>query len=773
MDSPISVQINDGAKPQKRRRANDPSRKRDKASEIVLPIAEETERQVLGTFLLVPESFEKAIEAGLTTRLFALRSHQTIYAALLDMRGRSWEFTPKTISDYLQSQHKLEQVGGMAYIASLIDGRYAQPERLSGLIKQLEDVNYKREATKRADELRLMASNGATPAEIEDFLDGFQRTHVGTKEYMIAPTGMFLREPSKFGFGFENKRLTNFAAKIVRELIEDDGSSEEQRIFEMEITLKNETRRIEVPSSKFLTMAWPTSMLGAEATVWPGKADQARCAIQLLSPVIQKKTVYAHTGWRRIEDQWAYLHGGGAITGTGNRNDVSVRLPHSMRFFLLPSPATKKDVPAAYKSALDLLDAFPLHLTVPVLGAIWAAICGDPDYSVYVTGQSGCFKSELTGIAQSFFGAGFNRVTMPANWDDTANVLHAKSFTAKDAVMVIDDFAPNGLKRHDEELHAKAERVFRAAGNRTGKGRLQSDMSERISKEPRGMLVCSGEDLPRGMSLQARLLIVPIEKGEIKSAALSTMQRKAAAGDFALSLSTFLSHFARNYENIKRRFDDDRISFRDQLAQKLNGHSRQPTTTAHLAAAWRSWLLAAHDEKAVSTTDAAELWRDIWKLLTESGSDQKDLQGSLHPADHFLGLLRSSLVSGRGNVQTIDGEAPEAFPKLCGWRNGQPLGECVGWVDEGRLYLEMDTAYGVANAQGLRNGEGLAVTKKTLVKRLDERGLIVVKDAGRGRGCRVPKIRVDAVAIPLNAIFAHAEGGTLPPLDQLDQLDQK
>lgn len=724
-----------------------------KSDEIVLPYAEETEREVLGILILEPTAIERATEAGLSNRLFQSERHKAFFTALHTMKGKGKEITAMSLLDHLRQNHLEEKVGGLAYVASLIDGKVAGSSRLVGLIANLSDIAYKREAVKKAEKLREMAGNGATRAEIEDYLDSFERTAAVSSNYALTSTGLIRRRPAAYGAGMETERLTNFGAKITRELIEDDGSSEEQRIFELEVLLKGERRTVEVPASKFGMMAWPTAQLGAEAIIFPGKADHARCAIQSLSPQIAKKTIFAHTGWREIEGEWCYLHGGGAITSKGNRHDISVRLPHSLRFMLLPEPAEGKARAEAYRAALAFLRAFPLQLTVPVLGSVWAAILGDPDYSVYVTGQSGCFKSELTGLAMSFFGQGFNRLTMPANWDDTANVLGSKSFTSKDAILCIDDFAPNGQKRHDEELHAKAERVFRAAGNRAGKGRLQSDMTERVSKEPRGMLISSGEDLPRGMSLQARLLIVPIEKGEIKPDALTIEQRKAAAGEFARATSTFLSYMASRYQKIKDTFAANRITFRDQLATQLKGHSRQPTTTAHLAAAWHAWLAAATDEKALTTKEAAALWAEIWKLLTHSGDEQKELQGSVHPVDHFLTLLQSVLISGRAHLQTTDGDEPNEIGKLCGWRNGQPNGNCLGWIEDDVLYLAMDAAYAAANEQGHRNGEGLAVTKSTMTKRLDERGLICLRDEGRGRTIRVPKLRISAIAIPLTAVF--------------------
>ena len=722
------------------------------SKEIELPLAEGAECQTLGLFLVGGVGLlQKAVESGLSVNLLQIPSNKMIFTAMTDVQSRGWELNPKTLQDALKGRHQLEKIGGPARISELMDGMAHGPSALPGLIKQLQDIAYKREAAKKGEALLRMAGNGASPAEIEEFLDSIPRSQTIKQSYYLTQNGIWWRKPGRYGV--ESEQVTDFLAKIVSEVIADDGSSEEQRIFELEVTVRGETRRLEVPSSKFDSMSWVTSQLGAKAGVCPGKGDHARYAIKQLSPSFASRVVYAHTGWRQIGDDWSYLHGAGGITAEGNRSDIAVRLPHSLRFFVLPDPAKGDAIQKAFGSTLKFLNAFPRVLTVPLLGAVFGAAMGEIDYSVYVVGQSGCFKSEITGLTQAFFGAGFNRLTMPSNWDDTANVLLSKLFTAKDAIAVIDDFAPNGNKKHDDDLHAKAERVFRAAGNRTGRGRLQSDMTERLAKEPRAMLISSGEDLPRGMSLQARLLIIPIDKGMITSEALTKMQTAAAKGELAASLSTFLSRLASDRDKIKSQFDKDRLSFREKLNKAPQGHARQATTTAHLAASWRVWLKVAVDAKAISKDEGETFWKEIWRTLAQAGKDQQSQQASLHPADHFVHLLRSALVSGRANLQTIDGGQPSEIGHLCGWRDGKPGGECVGWVEEKILYLEMKSAYGVANAQGYRNGEGIAVSESTLVKRLDEKGLITVKDTGRGNKTRTPRTRIDAVAIPLSAIF--------------------
>lgn len=738
--------------PVQRRRANDPTRI-SPSHELTFPIARETEQEVLGIFLLQPDAIQKAIEAGLSEGLFWLQSHKTIFSAMKHVLDKGWTLTPKTLSDYLQGQHALEKVGGMAYIAELIDGSVSGTERLGGMIQQLKDIDYKRLVMRKSAELQKVAGNGASPAEIEEVIESIPRTYTTVQQYSLTSAGLIFRKPAKFGFGFENERLTNFGAKIVSELIEDDGSADERRFFEIEVSLKSTTRRIEVPASKFASMLWPVSEIGAEAIIFPGKTDHARCAIQTLSPNITKRTAYAHTGWRKIEDQWCYLHGAGAITGNGNRSDLSVRLPGSIRAFRLPDPATKKDLKGAYDIITKFLDAFPHHITVPVLGSVFASVLGDPDYSLYLTGQSGSFKSEMTSLSMAFFGADFKRLQLPSNWHSTSNSILDLGFTMKDALCVIDDFAPTGQRMHDDKLHTKAEEVFRAAGNRASKGKLGVDHKQRESKEPRCLYQSSGEDIPKGTSLQARLYIVPIEKGEIGVKELSAAQEKAKSGVYAKSLATFISYVARNYDQIKNQFGIDCVKLRDKLTAGNDGHSRKPTMMAHLLAAWRAWLKAAHDQKLINTQTRDKLWKMIWMTIDKTGNAQKEHQSSLHPADHFLELLRSALFSGHAHLQSVEGDEPQEG-RMCGWRNKQPLGECIGCIDGDITYLDPRSSYIVANSQGFRGGEGLAVTQTTMWKRLDERGMIVIKDKHRFNKTRMPRTGNPAIAINTSSIFA-------------------
>jgi len=51
-------------------------------------------------------------------------------------------------------------------------------------------------------------------------------------------------------------------------------------------------------------------------------------------------------------------------------------------------------------------------------------------------------------------------------------VVEGLLFCAKDAVVVVDDFAPCGSQYDIARIHQRADRVIRAQGNHTGRGRI-------------------------------------------------------------------------------------------------------------------------------------------------------------------------------------------------------------------------------------------------------------------------------------------------------------
>jgi len=92
--------------------------------------------------------------------------------------------------------------------------------------------------------------------------------------------------------------LANFTARIVGDLLLDDGE-QEQREFAMEAELGGRILAFPVPAAEFGRMNWVLRRLGPQAIVYPGQQQHARAAIQWLSGPIPQERILTHLGWRK------------------------------------------------------------------------------------------------------------------------------------------------------------------------------------------------------------------------------------------------------------------------------------------------------------------------------------------------------------------------------------------------------------------------------------------------------------------------------------------
>src|SRR4029450_3562626 len=135
----------------------------------------------------------------------------------------------------------------------------------------------------------------------------------------------------------------------------------------------------------------------------------------------------------------------------------------------------------------------------------------------------------------------------------------------------MDDFAPHGSQQDIARYHGAAERILRAAGNSQGRGRLTADARVREAKAPRGLILVTGEDVPRGQSIRGRILIVEIGPRDVKTSVLTENQRDAAQGLYAKSMAGFIRYLAADYERHQVEFGAAVLKTRS-LATKA--HSR-------------------------------------------------------------------------------------------------------------------------------------------------------------------------------------------------------
>jgi len=553
--------------------------------------------------------------------------------------------------------------------------------------------------------------------------------------YQETPTGLVWLRMTRDGE--VATPLTNFTARIVGDIARDDGV-EVHRVFEVEAQLRGRVERAPLPASQLFTMNWPVEILGAGAVVSAGFGlkDHARAAVQHLSGDVPQRRVYTHTGWCTIDGQYVYLHGGGPIGPMGPIAGIEVDLAGVLGRVILPASPVGEALQASVKKSLGVLDLAPWQTTVPLYAAIPRAVFGRADFNIHLAGPTGVGKTEMAALVQQHFGAGMDARNLPGSWSSTGNALEELAFQAKDVLLVVDDFIPTGSMADVQRAHRDADRVLRAQGNRSGRQRMRSDGTLRAPRPPRGLIVSTGEEVPRGQSLRARVLVLEMEASDLHWSRLTGCQGEAASGVFAEATAGFIQWVAPHYEQVLARFRDEVARLRENAVAK---HRRTPAIIADLGAALRLWLVYAQEVGTIGSEEADAIWRRAWLALLEAGQAQSDHQQAEEPVTQFWNWISAAVASGRAHVATPDGNPPRS-PEGWGWRmviigregetDWRPSGNRIGWLDGEHLYLEPHASYAVGQEMGRHAGATLP-NPKTLHKRLHEQGMLASTDRGR------------------------------------------
>jgi hypothetical protein len=322
---------------------------------------------------------------------------------------------------------------------------------------------------------------------------------------------------------------------------------------------------------------------------------------------------------------------------------------------------------------------------------------------------------------------------LPANFASTGNALEWLAFYAKDALLVVDDFAPSG-RGADAALQNVAERLFRAAGNQQGRSRMGGDGRLRVQKLPRALILATGEEVPQGQSIRARLVIVEVGAGDVDRTTLNECQRAGREGKLAESMGAFVSWIAGRYEEVQGRLQNRALEIRNQGCGRTV-HARLPSALAELQTGWEMFLQFAEEVGAIGLAEKAELEQRSVKALGQLTAIQVKYQTGSDPALRFVALLQAALSCGRAHVADPGGKPPTEAEQW-GWQQKQrgrgwvPQGTRIGWVAGNDLFLDPVVSYQVA--QEVAGAERIPVSEQTVRQRLRQLGLLATIDTGRG-----------------------------------------
>lgn len=550
--------------------------------------------------------------------------------------------------------------------------------------------------------------------------------------------------------------LTNFHLRSIRRSIRDDGA-ECQTLVEIEAVLHGKRFREELSIEEFERMQWLMKVMGPGAMTKPRNGPEIIHGLKLLARKDADKSVYTHTGWRRVEGHPYYLHAGGAIGAEGSRSDIKATLPtRKMSAFTLPDPPTGEDEKAAIRASLQMLDVADDLLSVPLYAAIWRAPLGDAAMNLFLSGPTGIFKTAIAKLVQQHYGKDFEDEENILHYDSTANGLRESLFAAKDALCLIDEFVPTGSTSAQLKTHAIGEQVLRSVANRSGRARLGKDLKLQDPHEPRALLLSTGEDRPKGHSLAARTIHLTLSKDTVNKERLTACQHDARMGLYAQAMAGYLRHLAKQ---------DGIGSKRKKRVEELRGflsapgrHAKSAQTLADLAVGFEFFLNYAESIGAITSEQANELWKRLWRILCKLALDQDKIQSTQDAAREVLIRLKSAVRLRKIFLRDIGPSADTEENQRNGLAHGvmeigekdtDDMGQDIEWLcDPDELYSAILKLY-------REQGEALPWAKPTLWERLQQAGYTKTNE-GRTTYKTSGKNRKRVICIPAES-FAKAE----------------
>jgi hypothetical protein len=550
----------------------------------------------------------------------------------------------------------------------------------------------------------------------------------------------------------------NFVALIAEQINLDDGLKQEAA-FLVEGRQKNgqPLPTLTIPATQYQAMQWPLRNYGGRGIVEADQATPRRLAngILILSGDIPITTVYQHTGWRHINDQWFYLSGSGAIGAEGLNVDTRVELGEGhMQRYVFPEPAVSPGQMAA--TLFSLLYIAPENKAVGVslfCGVVRSLLgeCLPVDFALFLAGQSGSQKSECAALALACFGD-FNARRFPANFTDTESDLEHKAHQAKDAVFVVDDLAPGSSQQEANKMNTKCDRLFRGAGNQSGRGRRNADMTGKAAYFPRCMIVATGEDTPKGASLLSRMLVIEFKRGDVALSSLTSLQHLSQKGELSAIIAAFIKWLAPRIPDLKKTFPNMVHSIRDKaLAENFaTSHPRAADIYASLYAAADIYLEFCHEVGAINSIRATELMDTIDDALKDAIRAQGQFQKQSDEVERFIALLRGCFSAGECHVSDSMNQGPPVqHPFIWGWRTpsegadvagrGQLIG-CVNQIN-GELWLDPEATFKTVQKFASSQNDPILIQKATLWKRLLERGLLTTYEVSKKTGVKRPDVK--------------------------------
>ena len=580
--------------------------------------------------------------------------------------------------------------------------------------------------------------------------------------YEIRDNCLYVTTVSKRGSS--TTKVCNFVPRIVSEKTVDDGAVTEKTLVLSGIHTDGSTLPpVEVNGADLSNFNWLLDKWGAKCIIEVGQRckDYLRYYILTTSENAEQLTEYHVTGWKKIDGEWHFLlpheapfgkgscqlklteglqeSSGDTCPATNQIDYPNVTLKGKLRYYCGERNWSKTDLhtakllytmPPARKEIIHPLLAFAF--LTPLNEFLRQAGCM-PKFTLFLTGRTGTRKSTIAALILSFFGA-FTSTDLPMSFQDTANSITANAFTLKDVLTCIDDFYPSD-NAEMKKLNTTAQKIMRAYGDRTGRGRMRADCTLMENRPPQGNAIITGELRPDvGESGIARYFPLELKDGDVNLAYLTEYQGEAAQGVYRRTMYAYTEWLKRRFicdddheekfvKRLRELYDYYRSDF---LSHGVKCHGRLPEIVACLMIGMRFFLYFLKENGVIFQDEKDEEIKNFSDLLLRVAAQQAvDIEYE-KPANIFVRKLYALMESG-DIVLKKKGSPGDYTPSFFS-----------GIVNSDYLMIHLDSVFPLIKKLCSDSGEAFPYTKNSIMKALVEEG---IAEPGRQSTTRVTKIQ--------------------------------
>ena len=583
------------------------------------------------------------------------------------------------------------------------------------------------------------------------------------KNYEVYDNNLYLIKQHK---GCEEQIfICNFVPYIVSEIICDDGL-EVSRRYEAEGIDKHgkPLPRITITEKEFANMDWVRNKWGLVCNIAPDSSapKRLRYAMQETAEHAEKKYIYLTTGWHKINGRWHYLMPGD--------KKYTVELPGRLAGYSFCRENDKE----ALKMVTVLLNiAAPERVMYPLVAYAFLSVMNtflkkaghEPKTIMMLLGKTGSKKSTLAALILSFFGT-FSVTELPMSFRDTANSIELFMYYLSDALTCVDDLHP--VKTLEKsKMFTLTQMICRLIGNRSPRGRLNSNCESRKDRIPKCNAIVTAEFLPDiGESGTARFMPLRLNHGDIDNKELTRFQNAAADGGLSSVMYQFTEYLKKTrlyndkaekafIEELRNAYDKIRdimkhtaesrnLFLRDRLIDDL--------TALETAVMYLCEFLEYAE--AITHEKADELFDKFLDILIEVGAEQQDITVTDQPTHIFIRKLQTLIDANQVTlINRNSGELDFRDSKF------------IGYYDDDNYYLDKSLAHKAVKNLCREQDEDFVISEKGLREALHNEGISICDDGINLKKIRYKNSFLRCICIPKDVMRSIADDDKMPEPD--------